>query len=104
MMKENSPICARPMPTQSEVRRSRPPTKTPKLQVMHLAHDDQQRKDEDRPRIIARAFSGSISMPMVTKKMALNMSRTGAVSSSILWICRDSAITAPMRNAPSATE
>ena len=47
---------------------------------------------------------GSISIPMVTKKMALNMSRTGAVSFSILWMGRASAITAPMRNAPSATE
>ena len=36
MMKENSPICANPMPTRREVRVSLPPTKAPKEQASTL--------------------------------------------------------------------
>ncbi len=40
---------------------------------------------------------------METKKTALKRSRTGFISISIRAICRASAMTAPIRNAPSAT-
>ncbi len=103
MMNENSPICARPMPTHSDVRRSRPPTNVPKLHVITLPTTTSSESTTIGTQNCTSIF-GSISMPMVTKKIALNMSRSGATSSSILCSCRDSAITAPIKNAPSATE
>ena len=47
-------------------------------------------------------IAGLMSMPMVTKKIALNMSRMGSMRCSIFLSSRDSAMIAPMRNAPSA--
>ena len=102
MMKENSPIWASPIPTRREVRVSWPDKKVPKVQLATC------------PTITARLITtigfqycasstGSIIRPMATKNTALNMSRTGSISASIRWISRDSAITAPMRKAPSAT-
>ncbi|MNZ99973.1 hypothetical protein D3C78_1193180 [compost metagenome] len=72
MMKENSPICAMPMPTRSEVRPSWPATKAPRPQLSSLP--------STTARLIAaigqacsRSTAGSISRPMATKKIALNM-------------------------------
>ncbi|MDT4814344.1 hypothetical protein FQZ97_473440 [compost metagenome] len=54
---------------------------------------------------IGQAYStstlGSIKRPMATKKMALNMSRTGSIRRSICTSWRDSAMIAPIRKAPS---
>ena len=101
-MKENSPICARPIPTRSEVRLSFPATKVPKLQLTTFP--------STTTRVMTRTGSqcssniaGSINRPIATKKMALNMSRMGSVRISIRPISRASAMTAPMMNAPSAT-
>ena len=56
---------------------------------------------------IGQAYStttpGSNIKPMATKKIALNMSRIGSIRCSMRLSERDSAITAPIRNAPSAT-
>ncbi|MNL47810.1 hypothetical protein D3C87_1706160 [compost metagenome] len=48
----------------------------------------------------SRIIGSSIS-PMATKKIALNKSRTGSIKRSIFSNCRDSAMIAPIRNAPS---
>jgi hypothetical protein len=47
---------------------------------------------------------GSISMPTETKKIAANMSRTGAIRCSTCSPSPDSATSDPAMNAPSATE
>ncbi|MNF07413.1 hypothetical protein D3C80_2075890 [compost metagenome] len=39
-------------------------------------------------------------MPMATKKIALNRSRTGSIRRSIFTSCRDSAMIAPIKKAP----
>ena len=102
MMKENSPICANPIPTRSEVRLSFPATKVPKLQVTILP------RTTTRVTIrigsqCSRSIFGSIIRPIATKKMALNMSRMGSVRISMRPISRASAMTAPMIKAPRAT-
>ena len=48
MMNENSPICARPMPTRREFALSLPAMKVPKLQEITLPEHDDGRDDEDR--------------------------------------------------------
>jgi hypothetical protein len=45
-----------------------------------------------------------ISIPIDTKKTAANTSRTGSMRCSMILAAPDSAISAPARNAPSATE
>ncbi len=101
MMKENSPICARPMPTRSEVRASLPAAKVPSVQLTILPSTTTVVMT-----MMGTAYStstlGSTSMPMVTKKMALNMSRRGSVMRSMSRISRDSAMMAPITKAPSA--
>ena len=81
-MNENSPICARLMPTWSEVRVSLPPRKAPAEQVSTLP--------STTAMVISRmgcqyssSIAGWISRPIATKKMALNMSRTGSTSASM---------------------
>ncbi|MDR6356412.1 hypothetical protein Q3H58_003083 [Pseudomonas psychrotolerans] len=102
MMKENSPICARPIPTRSEVRPSLPAIRVPRLQARILPSTT-----ATLITVIGQAYSistlGSSKSPMATKKMALNMSRKGSTSFSIFSSWRDSAMMAPIRKAPSTT-
>ncbi|CAM5629548.1 hypothetical protein RLIN73S_04637 [Rhodanobacter lindaniclasticus] len=99
---ENSPICAMPSPARSAVRGSCPTTSTPRLQASVL------------PTITTPAISnagtaychniaGSIFKPIATKNSAANMSRNGSTRCTTRPALRDSATTAPARNAPSAT-
>ncbi|MNC50967.1 hypothetical protein D3C75_1002410 [compost metagenome] len=99
-MKENSPICDRPMPTRSEVRPSLPTTKAPRLQLRILPSTTATLITAIG-QACAWSTAGSISRPMVTKKMALNMWRNGSTSRSICASWRDSAMIAPLRKAPS---
>ena len=69
-MNENSPICARLMPTCSEVRVSLPPRKAPAEQVSTLP--------KTTARVISRigcqysrSIAGWMSSPMATKKMGV---------------------------------
>src|SRR5215475_9474740 len=82
MMNENSPICASPMPTRSEVRVSCPASSVPAVQVVTFPATTASVMN-----VIGTAYSsssfGSMSMPMATKNTAANMSRTGAVRCSM---------------------
>ena len=88
------------MPTRSEVRPSLPAMNAPMPQENILPSTT-----ATVIRAIGQAYStrifGSISRPMATKKIALNMSRTGSINRSICTNWRDSAMIAPIRKAPS---
>ncbi len=100
MMNENSPICDSPMPTRSEVRPSLPAIKAPRPQDNILPSTTATVITAIGQAYCSR-ICGSIIKPMATKKIALNMSRTGSIRRSILINWRDSAMIAPIRNAPS---
>jgi len=102
MMKENSPICAKPMPVRKALRVSCPPTNVPNVQVTTFPATTAMVMTTMGSQC-RTSMPGSISSPMATKKIALNMSRTGSIIFSTRWISRDSAMTAPIKNAPSAT-
>ena len=102
MMKENSPICASPMPTRSAVLSFVTGNEGSERAGDHLTHHDHRGDDKIGPAYLTRSV-GSMSRPMETKKTALNMSRSGSISASIRRIWRASAMMAPIRNAPSAT-
>ena len=103
MMNENSPICASPIPTFSDVRGSLPATNVPSAQVTTF------------PTTTAAVITaigiayyhstfGSINIPIATKNTALKMSRMPSNVRSTWCRCIVSATIVPRRNAPSASE
>src|SRR5471030_1735690 len=99
MMKENSPICERPIPTRSEVLPSLPAIKAPRPQESTLPSTTATVITAIGHAYCSRIIGSSIR-PMATKKMALNRSRTGSIRRSIFSSCLDSAMIAPIRKAP----
>ena len=82
MTNENSPICDRPVPTRTAVRKSCPATTVPKV----LPTTCPTITTAEMPRIGTRCShnnNGSTSMPIATKNTAMNKSRTGSTSDSI---------------------
>ena len=103
MMKENSPICARLMPACTEVRVPLPVRNAPSDTAITLPTITTTVRTSTGTQCSAIS-AGSMSMPTETKKMAANMSRTGATRCSIFFTSPDSATSEPPMNAPSATE
>jgi len=66
MMKENSPICDRPMPTRSDVRVSLPPTNA-RTNRSTPSRNHRQRDDQNGLPVVI-SIPGLISNPMATKK------------------------------------
>ena len=102
MTKENSPICDRPVPTRTAVRKSCPATTVPNVlpTIWPIITTSEM---PTMGTMCCHNSSGSTNRPIATKNTAVNRSRTGSTSDSIRRLCADSAMTAPTRNAPSAT-
>ena len=68
-----------------------------------LPHHNRDRDDQDRKPVPA-SIRGSISIPIANKEDgAEHVPAPASIRCSTRWISRDSAITAPMMKAPSAT-
>ena len=103
MMKENSPSGVTDRPTRSDSRVDPPMTSMPVVTASGRATST----NNVMPKINAHDSAtarGSISMPMETKKTALNTSRIPS-KARLTWIlCGVSATIAPSMKAPSARE
>ena len=99
---ENSPICDRPVPTRTAVRKSCPATTVPNV-LPAICPIITTSEMPTMGTMCCHNSPGSTNRPIATKNTAVNRSRTGSTSDSMRRLCFDSAITAPTRNAPSAT-
>jgi PAS domain S-box-containing protein len=101
--KENSPTCAREIPTMTAIRRGKPSTRTIAAATSAFSASvttSQPPTDAHMERIAA----GATSIPIEMKKTLLKRSRKGRISATTWWAYSDSLTRIPPTKAPRAGE